>query len=237
MSLSLAEVSKYQTRAIYVVGAPCTGKTTLVHALASHLQPRNTQVITEVARKVFQESNILTSEIRSSPARSFELQRLILEAQLRAETEASRSASPSSLSYSSSDHQSDIEDTILISDRSGIDPIVFASKYGPPGSLKLLLESDAWDILRPRMQNSLVIVCEPVQEWFKDDGVRLMPEQGDQGWVGLHREFCEMLEEEGVPYVTLPGSVRKIEDRVTFVMSEFKSSAVSEPAALSVGGF
>src|SRR5215471_12276352 len=76
-------------RSIYVVGAPCSGKTTLVTALKSHPNLQGARFITEVARTVLHNQQFQTSDIRASPAASLELQRAILEAQLQAEMSSS----------------------------------------------------------------------------------------------------------------------------------------------------
>lgn len=70
---------------IYIVGAQCTGKTTLVNNLhtffTSHPNPNpyapTPSVITEVARTVLRARAFTAADVRI-PARSLALQRLIL---------------------------------------------------------------------------------------------------------------------------------------------------------------
>ncbi|KAH0536278.1 hypothetical protein FGG08_006839 [Glutinoglossum americanum] len=205
-----------QLRSIYVVGAPSSGKTTLITALRSHPHLRSARFVTEVARTVLRNQKFQTSDIRASPTASLELQRAILEAQLQAEMSSS---SPSVSGSPNAPQVPRAESTLIVSDRSGIDPIVFAAMYGPPGGARSLLESGTWHNLRSQMRTSLVVLCEPVEEWLRGDGVRLMPERKDEeGWSQLHTLFCETLEREKVKYIILPEHVRSILDRVDFVL-------------------
>jgi nicotinamide riboside kinase len=206
-------------RSIYVVGAPCSGKTTLITALKSHRQLQGARFITEVARTVLHDQQFQTSDIRALPAASLELQRAILEAQLQAEMSSSGQSESGSLNAPQVALNPRAESTTIVSDRSGIDPIVFAAMYGPPGGVRSLLESGSWHYLRSQLQTSLVVLCEPVEEWLRGDGVRLMPEGKDEkGWSQLHMLFCEMLEREKVKYTILPEHIRSTSDRVDFVL-------------------
>lgn len=82
----------YMTKNIYVIGAQCTGKTTLVNALEEHFKSNNVDrnmpqptVIQEVARAVLKEKGFTREDITTSPSRALQLQRHILDAQLHAE--------------------------------------------------------------------------------------------------------------------------------------------------------
>ena len=99
---------------IYIVGAQCTGKTTLITALSNHITSPSVSstipaplIVTEVARTVLRKHKFTASDITSSPDKSLLFQRLILEAQYAAEKAAETSP-------------------WFISDRSGFDPIVYA---------------------------------------------------------------------------------------------------------------
>jgi hypothetical protein len=61
----------------------------------------------------------------------------------------------------------------FVSDRSGVDPIVYARKYASKGAESYLINSTEWSELRERMGKSVVIVCEAGADWLTDDGVRL----------------------------------------------------------------
>jgi nicotinamide riboside kinase len=200
---------------IYIVGAQCTGKTTVVKALKDHFNERDKSyghdeyclphpiIITEVARSVLQEHSFTANDITSSPARALALQNLILQSQLSAERDASGKGG------------------WFISDRSGADPIVYARKYVSEGAARNLVKSAEWSKLGERMRQSLVIVCEAGANWLTDDGVRLMPENKDD-WVAFHQLFCRSLDEWGVKYEVLPCSVTGIGERVSFVVGKWK---------------
>ncbi|KAI4131231.1 MAG: hypothetical protein LQ338_001324 [Usnochroma carphineum] len=200
-------------RNIYIIGAQSTGKTTLATALAMYFEQHPTRlgnnvpkptVIKEVARGVLQRHNFTAYDIVSSKTRALELQSLILEAQCEAERAAS-------------DHW-------YISDRSGLDPLVYARQYVGTDEALALTQEHAWQHLKGRMSSGLVIVCEAGGEWLVDDGVRLMPQDRDV-WLRMHITFCEMLDELSIEYSVLPVSIRDLSSRVEFVLARWNSSA------------
>lgn len=203
------KLAKKKNATIYVVGAQCSGKTTLAVALKEHFSSDPTlpavALLTEAARGVLKRHNFTRSDIRDDVNRCIELQRLILEAQWTEELKIS-------------------EDSMLISDRSGMDPIVYAAKYTHPGATKSLLDSSAWRELRDRMSRSLVIVCEPVKSWLKDDGVRLMPLDWEE-WSEIHRSFCAHLEDARIEFYVLCADKAAISDRVSFVTEQWAKFA------------
>src|SRR5438034_984377 len=113
---------------IYLVGAQCTGKTTLLRALQMHFaDPKNREfhgqlveepaIVEEVVRKVMRDKNFNVNDI-GKPDRGFELQRHNLQEQYDAE-EA-------------------LKDRWFISDRSGLDAVVYAKAYlGNAAAVKL----------------------------------------------------------------------------------------------------
>lgn len=199
------------SRNIYIVGAQSVGKTTLVNALARYfeevaieqakplLQPR---LVKEVARGVLRRHNFSADDIVSSKSRALELQRLILEAQAEAEKAAG-------------------DEGWYISDRSGIDPLVYARRYAGEGKLSGLMQSHAWRYLEPNMRTGLVVVCEAGGEWLLDDGVRLMPEDR-AAWLEVHEEFCRILSEVKIDFQVLPASLRELDARVQFVVRRWQ---------------
>jgi len=193
---------------IYIIGAQCTGKTTLVNALASHFQATNPPaaqpfIIKEVARTVLIHHSFTAQDITSSTSRCLALQRLILQAQVRAETAALKSQA-----------------CWFVSDRSGIDPICYALQYVGQEGADVLLQSSEWVELKERMRGSLVVVCEAGVGWLSDDGVRLMPENVEE-WNAFHELFCGLLEREGVSYVVLPRDVGSVAERLRFVLERY----------------
>ncbi|KAE8320140.1 hypothetical protein BDV41DRAFT_516802 [Aspergillus transmontanensis] len=76
------------------------------------------QRIPEVARTVLRETGITRDDITNDPWKALELQKLILRAQYEAESKQSGN--------------------LVLSDRPGIDALVYAARYGPPGSREML---------------------------------------------------------------------------------------------------
>ncbi|KAK8137437.1 hypothetical protein PG984_002930 [Apiospora sp. TS-2023a] len=201
---------------IYIIGAQSTGKSTLVDALEAHFRqdpssppssslPQQPTVIREVARGVLRDHHFTAGDIRASPTRALELQRLMLAAQAKAEErEAQRAA-------------------WLILDRSAIDPIAYAWQYAGPEAARTLMESAEWQGMRDRMALSLVVVCEAGVDWLTDDGVRLMPTDTKE-WMDTHEVFCRVLQEAGVRYAVLPCGLGRTEERVEFVLREFSTA-------------
>ncbi|KAI4116476.1 MAG: hypothetical protein LQ345_003108 [Seirophora villosa] len=197
-------------RNIYVIGAQSTGKTTLVTALAQHFEQHHAttgdtadkpMIIKEVARGVLQRHNYTAADIVSSKSRALELQRLILEAQCEAEKAASN------LWY--------------ISDRSGLDPLVYARQYVGVEETSGLMQEQSWQYLKGMMRSGLVIVCESGGEWLINDGVRLMP-QDREAWLQMHGVFCEMLDRISIEYHVLPSATRDINERIEFVLTRWR---------------
>jgi len=198
---------------VYIAGAQCTGKTTLVNQLEAHFknktEPPSEQqqpaIIREVARTVLAKHSFTAADITSSTERCLTLQKLILEAQAAAERHEV--------------HRNDR--TWFISDRSGADPIAYALHHIGPDAADTLLASTEWHELRSRMRDSLVIVCEPGADWLFDDGVRLMPASMED-WKTFHSLFCRLLGQEVVKYVVLPSSILEREDRLQFVLGQME---------------
>jgi len=187
---------------IYIVGAQCTGKTTLADALYTRILQAHVNlpvsVIKEVARNGLKSQNITRDDIRSGSERAMCFQDSILEAQWQEELNCDTSR-------------------MVISDRSGIDPIVFASKFDPQDHAKAMLESRAWEELGERMRHAIVIVCEPVTSWLVDNGVRLMPESTEE-LLEIHQLFCKLLQNVSIDFRVLPASITHVQDRVDFVL-------------------
>ncbi|KAL2111780.1 hypothetical protein VUR80DRAFT_9342 [Thermomyces stellatus] len=205
-----------EPRNIYIVGAQCTGKTTLVHELerqfrliSRDLHIGEPRIISEVARTVLSEHPIEPELIRSDQQQSFNLQKLIFAAQVRAEEEALARA------------------PWFLSDRSGFDALVYAKRYAGPEAADEMMLSAEWGKVRDRMAGSVIVVCEAGAPWLLDDGVRLMPEDAED-WIRFHRLFCEMLDEAGLSYHVMPSDVTDLSERANLVISLWRH--------LNVGG-
>lgn len=187
---------------IYLIGAQSTGKTTLAHALlrslALHYPHHPPILITELARDVLKEGNFTAAEIRNSKTRCLELQRQILEKQFEVELEFAKKGS------------------WFISDRSAVDPLVYAEMYVGEKERDGMVTGEAWGWLRRKMKEALVVLLEPVQKWMVDDGVRLIPVDVEE-WRETNGRFRRLLEREGIGYITLGENLEDLQARVDFV--------------------
>ncbi|VBB82157.1 Putative protein of unknown function [Podospora comata] len=189
---------------IYIIGAQCTGKTTLVKNLHANFESNSSHeppiLITEVARTVLKQHSFTAADVVNPD--SIQLQSLILQAQASAERQVTQTGQ------------------WFISDRSGADPIAYALRYVEEGRANQLIQSDEWRELRTRMQDAIVVVFEASEEarsWLADDGVRLIPEDVDD-WIAMHRVFCEFLQDQEMNFQVLPAWVGDHEERVEFVL-------------------
>lgn len=73
-----------------------------------------------------------------------------------------------------------------------------------------------------RMRRATVVICEPVENWLFDDGVRLMPAHF-QEWRELHRVFCQLLERHKIPYKVLLSTLISLSARVDLVLELWKA--------------
>lgn len=188
-------------RNTYVIGAQCTGKSTLVNALDCHLNSTNPTppaIIKEVARTVLQKYKYSADDIRASPDRALQLQKLILEAQHEAESQ----------------HKSDF----FISDRSGVDPVVYARIFVGEEAARDMMGTEIWKDIERNMRSARILVCEPVPAWLHDDGVRLMPTDIDE-LDSLHQSFCQLLQELGMEFTVVPKEMTDIDERVKLALS------------------
>src|SRR4051812_33075418 len=138
-------------KSIYIIGAQCTGKTTLVDALEAALRSQEPAqpfyLVPETARTILRDHNFTRDDL-AIPERAFELQKLILEAQFTEEMQHSNET--------------------LLCDRSGLDTLVYATKFTSSSTTRSLTCSEHWQFLKSRMQKSLVIVCAPNADWLID---------------------------------------------------------------------
>lgn len=196
-------------KSIYIIGAQCTGKTTLVNALENWFK-RSTDVnkdhcplvIREVARKVLEERRFSRIDITTSPERALELQQHILEAQYNAETTACLKNPV----------------TWFLCDRSGLDPIAYTKCFVGEGAAAEMLSSAIWQELESRMKKGIVILCEAGCRWLTDDGVRLMPKDVED-WMRVDLAFRDLLKTRGIRFSILSKDVEVLEDRIDCVYS------------------
>ena len=203
-------------RNIYIVGAQSSGKTTLIFGLEKYFNDySNTTwgastvgkpfVLEEVARKVLMDCGCTGKTVSDSKSQALRLQTLILETQSEAEDA--------------------IKDLWFISDRSGLDAIVYARLYAGESEAEQLMETKQWREMEHALQNSLIIVCEPVVPWLKEDGLRHMPKDRSARTElvsKIHGLFCDILNRLGFGYVILPQSLTNLDARVRFVVTKWK---------------
>lgn len=194
---------------IYIIGPQSTGKTTLVEILRresvnwiANTSFYTPQIISEVARTVLFKHKFMAEDITSSQQRCLALQQLIIQAQARAEKDALNRSN------------------WFISDRSGIDPLVYTKRFGPVEGVLEIQRQDAWIEMRARMASSLIVVCESGTPWLSDDGVRLMPESVD-AWIQLFHDFCDVLHAAGLPYTVVPKTMLDLSERVELVRKKW----------------
>jgi nicotinamide riboside kinase len=205
-----------QPKSVYIVGAQCTGKTTLLHALQSAFSRKYPTLqfssITEVARDILRDYQFSRDDITNDPQRALKLQQLILVAQCNKESE------------SPTDY--------LLCDRSGVDPIVYAIKYGTPYAQIILESSPEWHYLRDQMKKALVILCQPHREWLVDDGTRLMAKTWEE-WESVHLTFMQVLDANEITFHMIPKEVIDLDERVDFVL-DLWDSRIREDQSTSV---
>ena len=208
---------------ISVLGPSLSGKTTLCDALAATLHISPPMYIKEVARNVMKTHHFTRDDVDS-----YEMRHAIMEAQLSAERRAITSAA---------EQTGTGVRLLVLSDRSAIDPCVYAAASTVPGAevrSQKLLRHEGFRERLPFYRRSLfgkcrahttatksaqgvplAVVLESVPEWMEDDGVRSLEDPKKYGEVLQHT-----LDELGIAYITLGEPVEDLIERVRYVMEE-----------------
>ena len=144
-SSSAKNVERSSTgKAIFVLGPSSSGKSTLCDALARYLDLDRSRYVREVARTVMREQGFTRKDVDT-----YAMQQAILTAQLKAEREIL-------------ERGEDDESVVMLSDRSAVDPIVYASTSKSPGAedmrRRLMKDKDFQSIL-PFYRQSLFGEC------------------------------------------------------------------------------
>lgn len=194
-------------KSIYVIGPSSVGKTTIARELSTRYSPKP-HMITEVARNVIRTGGYdPAGDLRNlESGRFFEFQRDILHAQYVAEEEASGH---------------------YISDRSGVDPIMYTMKYIGLQAAADLVAMPEWAQMRERYsrEDAVVVVVEPNEKFLQEDGTRLLID-GLKDCQEFSEVFKTFLREQNIPYKELKGEIADINERVRIVMTW----AQTEPA-------
>jgi nicotinamide riboside kinase len=210
---------------IYVVGPSSTGKSTLCGALFKHFIAESQlessrsdgrgvlpYSISEVARKVMRERQFTRDDVGT-----LEMQQAILEAQVKAERDALTSLASSEPT----------KEKVLLSDRCGIDALVYTRKFVSENAYKTLCETSEFQEALGRYRGErandkdddgarvLFILTLPVAEWLIDDGTRNMDEP-----EAILEEFRHVLNEMKIPYVELGSEIMELGRRVEWVISK-----------------
>ncbi|KAI0343648.1 hypothetical protein BDW22DRAFT_1356136 [Trametopsis cervina] len=183
---------------VFVVGPSSSGKTTLCNAIAAklHLDPR--RHIKEVARDVMR-----TQGFSRHTVKTYEMQHAIMVAQLREEMRVLAMPPDGSTQLQ------------MLSDRSAVDPVVYASTSGTPEAeimrRRLMLEPD---FLREVLwyREALFVVLSPVPEWLEDDGIRSLDDPSS-----YHTTLCNLLTELNIPFIQIDEEMKDLTERVLFV--------------------
>ncbi|KAG9103720.1 hypothetical protein FRC06_008577 [Ceratobasidium sp. 370] len=132
------------------------------------------------------------------------MQRAILNAQAEAEGKARMQHSGASQDQS----------PFLLSDRSAIDPIVYAhfSTADQHGAEELVESAELRGVL-PIYRDALFVLLHPVREWIEDDGVRSLEDPHRYPVV-----FKTYLDRFGLDYEEIGEDIRGLDDRVDRVL-------------------
>ncbi|PVH91014.1 hypothetical protein DM02DRAFT_734334 [Periconia macrospinosa] len=197
---------------LYLIGPQCAGKTTLLEALRAYYSiDANRQfgnehvgrpaIIEEVVRTVMHEKGFKVQDLKD-PKKGFELQQCILVEQYNAEEIS--------------------EDEWYISDRSGLDALVYAKVYVGVSAAEKLENTGEWNRLRKRMQDAVVVFCEAGNtDWLSDDEVR-MAYNNTAEWERLNHEFHAMLLHYDIGHIILPKYITDLRERVVFIDSTLR---------------
>ncbi|OCH91053.1 hypothetical protein OBBRIDRAFT_753829 [Obba rivulosa] len=182
--------------AIFVIGPSSSGKSTLCDALAAALGIDSARYIKEVARSVMRQTGFTRAHTDT-----YEMQYAIMTAQLAAEEQVLQMPFK--------------EGIVMLSDRSAIDPIVYAATSQAPGASereRLLLGDAALRAILPLYRRSLFVLLEPVTEWLTDDGVRSL----EDPWK-YNEVLTTMLHNLGIPFIQIGEETKDIGTRVELV--------------------
>lgn len=130
-----------------------------------------------------------------------ELQQAILLAQIEHEQELS------------------VPGRVLLSDRSALDPIVYAVLTAPSAEeaqqrKESLLKQPQIPGTLDRYKTALFVLLEPIEDWRVEDGVRVMDRP--QECLAIYKQ---LLAELGIAYRVIGNDTRRLEDRVAWVLS------------------
>ncbi|EGN92536.1 hypothetical protein SERLA73DRAFT_190868 [Serpula lacrymans var. lacrymans S7.3] len=185
---------------IFIVGPSCTGKTTLCNALSKKLGLNNALFIKEVARSVMREQGYTRADVGN-----IEMQKAIMTAQLEREDGALSEAER-------------LAGHIILSDRSGIDPIIYATLTARNENegqqhKNQLMRLPIFQKALSKYRQSIFVLLAPVEEWLVDDGVRSLDDSAQ-----CVETFRRTLDELGIKYYEIGRETMDLIARVTAMM-------------------
>jgi len=193
-------------RCVCVIGPQSTGKTTLVTALADSVGGE-VPVIKEVARQVMHEKGYTREDVDSPDGeRRFALQHDIFTAQNEIENALLKRRTNS----------------IFLSDRSAIDPLVYLAQYSGVTICERILSTDEWQKVRARYadsQNFLIVLLSPVPEFLVDDNVRYISKSLEE-WHSLANSFRDFLHAQQIPFLEIGTNCTNLKERVRLVLGQ-----------------
>lgn len=185
---------------VYVIGPSSTGKTTLCNAVAKSLKLPSRCFITEVARQMMRTQGFTRTDVDK-----IEMQRAIMQAQMEKEVKACERVRRGN------------SDGLILSDRSGIDPVVYAiltAKDEDEARQKedTLVNLPAFRMALHRYKDAIFLLLNPIEEWLVDDGVRNL--DNHERCINV---FRQVLDELGIKYQEIGAEMKGLEDRVKVV--------------------
>jgi nicotinamide riboside kinase len=182
------------THCIFIIGPSSTGKTTLCRALVEHFSTSASAHIAEVARDIIKKEGFSRKDVAT-----LEMQGAILSAQLSREDAV----------LSSDSHHG-----MVISDRSCIDPVVYAILNGRTEDEKddrrrALTETEGFQRALKRYRKSIVLLLAPVSEWLVDDGIRSLDDH--ENCLAVFREVLCSLD---IPFFEMGPEKMQLDHRV-----------------------
>jgi nicotinamide riboside kinase len=179
---------------IFIVGPSSTGKTTLCTALVRELRIPTTSFVTEVARDVMRR----TGFSRDTVGR-LEMQAAILAAQTAREDALHA------------------EPGVRLSDRSGIDPIVYAILTAADENEAAerrheLTSTPSFERALAVYRSALFVLLSPVAGWLVDDGVRTVRDH--ERCLDV---FRGLLADLGIAFFEIGEETKDLDERVGIV--------------------
>jgi len=201
---------RQQYTELYVVGPSSTGKTTLCNAVAQSLKLHSWCYITEVARQIMKRRGFTKGDMGK-----IEMQSAIMLAQLEREAEVCERARNAG-------------EALVLSDRSGIDPIVYAvltakDERQARQKRNLLIEQPTLQNALKRYRKAKFLLLIPVPEWLVDDGVRSLEQYARSFHV-----YRAVLAELGISYREIGEDMKDLTERTNWV-KEWVTTSSAHP--------